>query len=368
MNNKKFSELINTENKKKLIKILINESAESRVEIAKELNVSTASISKISEALINNDLIEEVGSIDQGKIGRKQIKLQIKSNQFLSIGIEVHSNYITFIVVDLNKNILESKSIQFEKLEQEHIDILIDNLQDIKVRYDETKILGWGLLLQGIIKNGESISLPIKDINKQIRDKVGVITFVENNIKGLAIAENFSKPNDVNYLFVRYGPGIGGVLSINGEVQNGLRNRAGEIGHVRYNHESKNKCPICNQYGCLESEINLNRIYKEKYNSHITSHDQINETFIKENYNKLLEYTSILARALSQAIDIIDPDYLLVAGKIFDNEQIFKNFVDEINRTKEINYLDRIKKIENYSEKVKLAPALLVISNYLNTN
>ena len=366
MDNEKFKKIINTENKKQLLKILLTDQGDSRVEIAKTIGVSSASISKISESLINSNLIEEEGSIDDGKIGRKQIKLKIKEGEFYAVGIEIHLNYISIIVTDLSLKILYEKSLDFDTLDQNHINILANELIQIKRSYDKDKILGWGLLIQGVITENESMSLPVKGICSQIIRKVGIKPIVVNNIKGLAIAENFARVNNDNYLFVRYGPGIGGVLSIDGNVINGLRNRAGEIGHVKYNDNSKIKCPICKQYGCLESEINLNRIYREKYGSYIKSHDQISEKFISENFDELISYVKILSKSISRSIDLIDPDYILLAGKIFENEKIFECLISEINSTKEIDYTDRIKKIINYKEKVKYAPIISVLDYYLS--
>lgn len=365
MNNIKFKQIINTDNKKKVIKYLLKVGSSSRVELAKEISVTTASLSKISKQLIESGIIEESGEITEGKIGRKQIEINLSKNSFFSIGIDISTNFSRIIVLDLALNIVMEKTWKYSKLSQENLDILIEELKYIISKFDKEYILGAGLLMQGIIRDSQSLTFPIKDIKEQIEQKIDLSVLVLNNIKGLAITENLLSEYNDNYLLVKYGPGIGGVISVHGKVIEGLRNRAGEIGHIKWNENSKRKCPICGKYGCLESEIHLNRIFEKKYHTIIKSPDEINKSFINDNRKQLNNFINELSKAISLSIDIIDPEKLLIAGSIFDDDKIYKLLVKLIcKRTEHYNQSDIIK-IKKYDKKIEIAPAVIVISNYL---
>lgn len=365
MINEKFKDGINTDNKKKIFRYLLKKSISSRVELAKELDLTTASLSKIIKQMIEDNIVVEKGEITEGKIGRKQIELQLNSDSYYSLGIDISSNFSRVIILNLSLDVIYEKNWEYESLTQEIIDLLIEELKYLISINNQQKLLGIGLLLQGIIEDGKSITLSIKDIKKQIESKLNRKVSVLNNIKGLAIAENLLSEDKDNYMLIKYGPGIGGVLSVDGKVIDGNRNRTGEIGHIMWKPESEIKCPICGKYGCLESQIHLNSIFKKKYKEVIKSPDQINIKFINENRKELKTYVIELAKAISIAIDLIDPSQVLIAGSVFDDLEIYNTLRDTISSITNNYSSDNIYKVDNYEEKTRIASAVVVLENYL---
>lgn len=351
---------VNTITKEKVISKLIKKGYSTRVELSKEIGVTTATLTKISKDLIEDGILNESGEIEDGKVGRRQKVLMLNPDFCYSIGIDVSLNFARVIVLNLAIEEVFEKEWVYDSFNNEILDEIIKVAKREIDSLGFKKILGVGLLLQGMIENDESLILPVKDIKKQIEANLNIDVLLFNNIRGLAKVENFFELNKDNFLLIKYGPGVGGVFSINGEVVEGFRGRAGEIGHIKWNSKSKHKCPICGKTGCLESEIHFNNIKTEFLPN------KYDDVFIKENKENLLQNVNELSEAISICIDILDPNEVLIAGSIFDDDEIFNKLKDNVCENTKTFCDSNICKVSNYEEKTKKASALIVFAENLD--
>lgn len=352
--------------KKKIISYLIKHGAASRKEIAKQLGVTTATLTVATAGLIEDGILLDMGTVEDGKVGRKQVMLEVKNDLWFAIGVDVTTTALRITVLNIKSDIIEEKLWQYGQLTEEILEEAINFMQELMNSYKEKRILGIGLLMQGYVENDLCHTLPIKDIKRRLTERFTVSVFMMNNVKGLAITEYYFGNTSRNFLLIKYGPGVGGVIVVNGEIVEGFHNRAGEIGHIRWNQSSDRTCPICGKKGCLETLVHFKTIIhkidstqKDRY----PDFSAVMDLSRQDNYSALKDSLSTLADASSVFIDILDPDQIYLAGDIFNEDPLFQHFLQEVSERSSIE-TDRVQRVDNYRMKRRKASGIIVLNEY----
>jgi predicted NBD/HSP70 family sugar kinase len=351
-----------------VLSYIIRHGRSSRKEIADFLGVTNATLSHISASMLAKKVIYEDGEVENGKVGRKHILLEINADYRYAMGFDVTNTAINVSISNLRGTIVKKKSIGYLRLEQVHLNRAITWLNKTLLDYEKSVILGIGLLAQGYIENEQCCGLPIKDIKEQIKNKTSIEPILMNNIRGLALSEIFFGNTCRNFLLIKYGPGLGGAIVINGEILNGRNNQAGEIGHIVWDKDSETLCPICGKRGCLESIISYDRVIKNAAPE--TRHEKpsvelVIQTGKKDNYSALNGAFDILAKAVSYFAVFYDPEKIYLAGELFANDFIYDVFIDRLEQHFQINHYPIFHRIEEYGKKRERAAGAIVLSHHL---
>lgn len=352
---------------KLVLSYIVRNGVSSRKEIAKKIGVTTATLTNIVSELIENGIIYEMGVVEEGKVGRKQIMINVKSDIKYVIGFDVTNITIRVSVLNIKAEIKEIKRWDFDKLTQDILNEAIIYTKNVIEKFGEKNFLGIGLLMQGYIEDSNCYSLPIKNIKEQLSKKFCIDIFMMNNVKGLAVTESYFGNECQNYLLIKYGPGVGGVIVVNGEILEGFRNRAGEIGHIVWDLKSEKKCMVCGKYGCLESIINFSSVINNsnpKMNIVYPDTKALLEASENDNMKSLNYAFNQLAIAVNMLIDIIDPEEVLFAGEIFEYESILNNLIKKVAKNNKNFDISKIYKLENYKEKRIKAAGVIVLNEY----
>lgn len=359
-------ELNSKSTKNRIISYIIKNGSASRKEIAKHLGVTTATLTIATSGLIDAGIVEELGTVEEGKVGRKQVMLDVKEDLWFAVGVDITSTALCITILNIKSDILEEMTWKYKLLTETILEEAMDYLDKIMQKYKQKRILGIGLLMQGYVENDQCYTLPIHDIKEKISNRFTVPVFMMNNVKGLAVAEYYFGNATQNFLLVKYGPGVGGVIVVNGEIVEGFHNRAGEIGHIRWNSMSDKVCGICGKKGCLETLVHFNTILG-RLGQDVENIDcdlcAILEHSEKDQFKILNESLSTLAEATSVFVDILDPDQIFLAGDIFKEESLFQHFLNEVNDKSGIES-SRIKRVENYRMKRRKASGVIVLNEY----
>lgn len=366
-------EEIKNRNIRSILSYLRTYGPNSRKIIAEKLNLTTASLTNLTNELIKSNLIIELGEVNEGKVGRKQVLIDLNSNSKISLGLEVRNKKINFIAIDIKANVLESKEWEFEnKINNQDFEKVLKYLENY-IKDKREKILGIGILVPGFIENEISKNSDIKDIKKKVEAILKIPTFIENNIRGLVEAELYLEKKYNNFWLVSYGPGVGSAIVLNGKVLLGNKKKSGEIGHIPLTlSKKKRSCKICNQNGCLESEIHfdiikkrlaLDSIEKKQEESDI---DFFKRVLKKDDYKELKENLDILARYVSIGFSILDPEKLILSGEIFSILELYEFFISKIKFYNNLIKKDDIEHMEHYDYKRKIAAAILVLSDFFS--
>lgn len=359
-------ELSSKSTKNRIISYIIKNGAASRKEIAKHLGVTTATLTIATAALIEAGILVELGTVEEGKVGRKQVMLDVKSDLWFAVGVDVTSTALCVTILNIKSDILEERTWKYKLLTESILKESMDYLDVVMQKYKEKRILGIGLLMQGYVENELCYTLPIHDIKEKFSVRFTVPVFMMNNVKGLAVAEYYFGNATQNFLLVKYGPGVGGVIVVNGEIVEGFHNRAGEIGHIRWNDQSDKVCGICGKKGCLETLVHFSTILGklgqdgEKIDCDLCT---ILELSAQDQFRTLNDSLSTLAEATSVFVDILDPDQIYLAGDIFKEDPLFQHFLNEVNEKSGIES-SRIKRVEEYRTKRRKASGVIVLNEY----
>jgi N-acetylglucosamine repressor len=335
----------------------------SRTDLSKTMKISLPSITRITNSLIKENFIREIG-IEDSSVGRKPIKLDINRDMCYSIGIHISKSNIHIALVNLGLEVLyrNRKSLK-EVTSADDFLIIIDQLLAEVFQLENIhniKILGIGIASVGIIdyENGVIVRWNPKaaigkiEIKKYLENKYGLLVRVDSKINAILFGhywykskmENGSKSNLI-YLYCD--EGVGGSVIVNGQILRGQNNITGKFGHILV-EENGRKCD-CGCYGCLQAYASTAAI-EDNYRGNLDGPGlKIDVATICQRANDgdehAIDYLKLIldkiSIALTNVIIILNPEVVMVSGEIFyhykkaleylKGEVYKKNFARDMN-------------------------------------
>ncbi len=262
-------------NRSVLLNILKENGPMSRKDISEISGLSAGAITIISNEMLNEGIIKEVGHADSsGKAGRKKILIDIEMEHKYVIGINIEKEKITLAISNLDLNIIGDKELDTdsEKQPEESLLEIVEHIKDLLWKMDISKsnVLGIGVGIVGKVDPVDGVSHEAYDIWKKsvnikeiLEKSLKIPVVVDNNVRSLALAEIYcSEIKDLSdFIFIKHGPGLGAAIVINKKLLYGYQNMAGEIGHIIIDSDGP-ECS-CGQRGCLETLISTRRLKNE---------------------------------------------------------------------------------------------------------
>ena len=248
--------------KKAIIGFLYKMGELSKPEICRLTNVTTPTVSRMIE-----ELIEEGWVIDRGcgnSIGGKRPHVfSLNPDAAYILGVDIGREYIRVAIFNLQNEPLEGIQEYPSILEKQDDEATLRYLQE---KIDETisllniersKIKMAGFALPGLMdRNGVSFTyLAYKHpgIKRILEDMLQIPVFIDNDSNVIAMAEHtFGVARNVdNVLCVSVNECIGLGMILNSKLYRGGSGMAGEFGHIRVAGEHE-PCH-CGKIGCLET-------------------------------------------------------------------------------------------------------------------
>ena len=93
-------EMIRVNNRRLVLEYIVNNPPVSRADLAKQLKLTKATISAIVQELMQQNLIQEIGSA-KTSLGRKPILLEFNQEYGLAMAIDVRPRQILTLISDL---------------------------------------------------------------------------------------------------------------------------------------------------------------------------------------------------------------------------------------------------------------------------
>jgi N-acetylglucosamine repressor len=239
----------------------------SRLELARQADLSPSSITAIVKRLINKGLVVE-SEPATSQLGRRPIPLQIRRDAAYLVGVDLGSFFLRIVITDVNGEIVFRSKTQTEMwagrervLEKTflavHQAIAASNIPSKAIR-------GIGIAHSGVIDSEAGLVLsyprpgqmsgwknvPLRDI---FRNEFGLPCLLEDSVRTATIAEKcFGAAKELdNFIYIDVGMGIGAGIFLDGKLYRGAGGKAGEFGHITVN-ENGALCS-CGNNGCLET-------------------------------------------------------------------------------------------------------------------
>lgn len=308
----------------------------SRAQIAKDTKITPPTVSSIVKELIEQEIIKE-SDFGASSGGRKPTMLQINSNRFYVIGLDIGPNTIGSILTNLSGNVLTRQEKKLDKnLTNNQLLSLLKNiihslLQDASIK---NNVIGIGVAMHGVvdIKNGLSLVAPnLQLINIPIKDTLekefDLVVQVENDARAMALGESWFGEHGYNksMLAINIGSGVGAGLVINGSLYHGANDLAGEVGHMTI--DINGEVCDCGNKGCLQTFITGSAIVnkaKDLLSPDITSGEEVYQLALNGNETAidiLIETGRIIGIGLTNLIHVINPELIVLGGGVTKSER-----------------------------------------------
>ena len=318
----------------------------SRIDISKELGITPATVSEITQHLILEQAIYEQGEETNGRAGRKKVLLKVAKEHSYYIGVELFETFLTFCLSDNLGNII------LKDLNKRPSDKLVDEefflkaLSQFIKQCEDYTISSIGIALPGHYNEEQNKIMTNNPIwenfqLKLILDNIDLPVFFENNVVGMALAERLfgNDHNDENFLFLHFRRGMYSSYMYESEIYARDKYLIGEIGHTVVNPNGE-LCE-CGKHGCLQtyasqtwiikkSKIIFDNIQTSYLKELVLDKDDIDINTILAAYelgdrgiisilNNAMKY---LAIAINNLLMTMDADTIYLHGELFDNESL----------------------------------------------
>ncbi|MFN4193380.1 MAG: ROK family protein [Tabrizicola sp.] len=313
-----------------------------RVQLAKDLGVSPASVTTISSELIEAGLIEEVAVQRAGEAGRGRpvVFLGVKAGAHLVAGMKLSDREHTAVVVDFAGKLIADEAIP-RRPGPMQLDELLDTIEALldrvcaKAKIARDALSGVGIGIPGFVDCADGVALwssvlveRAVPVAQAASARLGIPVQVDNDANLVALAELWfgagRSLSDFAVVTIEHGVGMGFVM--NHRIYRGAQRLGMELGHTKV-HLDGALCR-CGQRGCLEAYVAdyalareattaLNWGHKESQPINVLleslyDHAKAGNATARSIFRRAGRY---LAVGLSNVVNLFDPALIILSGE-----------------------------------------------------
>ncbi|MFR9620573.1 MAG: ROK family transcriptional regulator [Rikenellaceae bacterium] len=312
-------------------------------QLTKELHISVPTITKLVQELVDDNIVTDMGKVETSG-GRRPNVFGLASSAIYFVGVYVGRNSMSFVVTDLQNNIInELTNSEFELIDTTHcLESICSSIENYiaNCSVDRSRILGVGVSITGRVnpdagRSYKYFTSSTRSVSSIIEERVGIRVLLENDTRARCYAEYTcgKSRNERNVLYLHLGLGVGVGIVVDGQLYYGKSGFAGEFGHIPF-FDNDVIC-ACGKKGCLETEVSgiaveekmmkliesgVNTILREKYDRHepirinsiieaARSDDNLSIELIEEAGEKI-------GKAVAFLINIFNPESVIVGGAL----------------------------------------------------
>jgi len=367
--------LIEELNRSIILKTIQNFGPISRSEIARRNKISSTTVTSAVKKLIKQGLVFEEG-IGKSSGGRKPILLRFSSDCRCIAAVAITNSYIKIAETNLDAEIKRQEIYPVGKQTGEKfVDYLLESIEkfiDIYSKNDFKKCIGISVTCPGIVSVDKAIiyentslklrNVPLKEI---IGKKFKLKVWLENDTNAIVLAEKrFGEYNKFdNLIYITIGDGVGAGIIANGHIVRGSSGGTGEFGHTTI--DKNGILCNCGNKGCIENYVNWNAVYSKIISSVNNGKKTMMTELSKGDINKVTSYiyrealdkndelakeitieiAEYLAIGIINLVNILNPDVIILGGKIAYNNFFLISEVKKIVFKKALEILTKNLKI-----------------------
>ena len=321
-----------------------------RVQVAKELGVSPASVTAITSELIEKGLIEEIVSTRDGEQsrGRPPVALGVRAGAHLVAGIKLMDREHTAVIVDFAGNLLASESARQRRGLHDLAEILTEverlvSRVTAKAGIDRRELSAVGIGVPGFVNaaSGSIYWSPILS-ERQVplaaaaEERLALPVHIDNDANLVALAELWfgvgRKLSDFAVVTIEHGVGMG--LVLNHRLFRGAHGLGTELGHMKVQLDGA-LCR-CGQRGCLEAYVADYALAREATTAlNLIHHNrqptgELLESLFEQAKDEHSAARSIFHRAgrylavgLANVVNLFDPELIILSGERMRYEYLY---------------------------------------------
>lgn len=351
--------LVKLHNLQVVLLSLLYEPGLSRIQLARQTNLSNTTITNIINELIEQGVVSESenghGEDSQRSVGRPRVGICLNPDSRFAVGVHIGIGVFRVGLANLQDQIIHNQVCEYDrKLPVATVLEKITASIETVIResgIDRSLILGVGIGASGLVdfSTGENLLAPNLNwrnvpMREYFENALYLPVVVDNNVRAMAIGEAyFGAGRGVNSLAFVYGrTGVGAGLVFHGRVFRGSRTGAGEIGHTVMLPRGGEPCH-CGNNGCLETLISEPAILRQAEvlsrlnpdgilaNTINTRQDltEIERVFVaarqgdQDVLRMLNERMYYLGLALANVVNLFNPELILLGGIFSQGQDLF---------------------------------------------
>ncbi|RSM44014.1 ROK family protein [Amycolatopsis balhimycina DSM 5908] len=243
---------------------VLTEGPVSRVDVARRTGLSSAAVTKAARPFIEAGYLEELASGGRTApgAGRPANPLAIRPDREYFAGVKITGDDLIGVVTDLRADVRASARHALTGHDVDHVvralADLVGELLDAGNLRERAHCLGVAVSgdvdrASGVVRYSPFLGWRDVPLAELLDDATGLTTTLENDVKALAVAEQWfgEGVGASSFALVTVGTGIGSALVVNGALVRGAHGVAGEIGHVPV-LDGGPSCH-CGGRGCVEA-------------------------------------------------------------------------------------------------------------------
>jgi predicted NBD/HSP70 family sugar kinase len=244
----------------------------SRLEVARETNLTNQTVFKIVDGLRRVDLIRESGK-KVAERGLPATLFEVNPDGAFSVGLHMERDHIATVLIDFNGTIrARAYRADYLSTPKEARKQAVNSIREVLSKHTHRRISGLGIALPGPVdsRSGKVISMPNFpgweqfEVRNYFQKETGLTVLVDNDATAAAIGESWCGAGRIsrNFFYIYIGFGVGGGIILNGRPFRGARGNSGEVGHVAAERGRRAiKCG-CGKMGCLETRTSMRSLYQ----------------------------------------------------------------------------------------------------------
>ncbi|MFI8912708.1 ROK family protein [Streptomyces sp. NPDC053513] len=311
----------------------VHEAGETtRAAVAARVGLTRPAVSSLVEQLLDLGLLVESGKTFSGQAGRPGTVLKPADTGPAGLGVEINVDYVTVRVVDLTGTDRVRRTEHLDNRDATAADVLAraariaaDALDAAAERH--LAPAGAGLALPGLVSGGTVRQAPNLGWNEVPAEALfaealaalrpgtaGLPVASDNEANMAALAELWSgELGDLRtFLHLTGEIGVGGAVVVHGELLRGAHGFAGEIGHLVVDAEGP-RCR-CGSRGCLEQYAGQAALLAAAGATDVPDLARRAGTGEPSALAALADAGRMLGRALSGAVNLLDPEAVVLGG------------------------------------------------------
>lgn len=313
-----------------------------RVQVARELWVSPASVTTITSDLIEQGLLEEISAprdADSGR-GRPAVALGVRASAHLVAGIKLSDREHTAVIVDFAGNLV-ADLVQPRTPGAHECATLVEATEALLaavcakagVGIRELSAVGLGIpgfvdTIPGIVRWSPILTERHVPLADAISARIGLPVHVDNDANLVTLAELWfgagRRLSDFAVVTIEHGVGMG--LVLNHRIYRGAQGLGMELGHTKVQLDGA-LCR-CGQRGCLEAYIADYALAREATTAlnwggreaqsvttlleSLYDHAKAGNTAARSIFHRAGRY---LALGLANVVNLFDPELIILSGE-----------------------------------------------------
>lgn len=249
-----------------VLRLIWQEKAISRAEIARQLDLSRSTVSEVVGLLLPTGLVSE-GGPGESLGGRRPIMLHFEDEACCILGAEMGASHVAVALTDLRGRVLHWEHRNHGvRNDPRGTRALLGELCEASLmgrRGAARRLVGIGVAVPSPVDPRQPFALSEVVLPawkgqsglESLGDRFDVPVMVDNDANLGALAEHWwgASQGVRDFTYVKVGTGVGAGHVIGGEVYRGATGFAGEIGHLSIDPNGE-PC-ICGLRGCLATHI-----------------------------------------------------------------------------------------------------------------